>query len=166
MLFLGIAALSLFIRLLPLGEMPVRFPAPDAVLALTMAWVVRRPDFLPALAIVAVFLLEDLLLSRPPGLWALMVLAGTEFLRARNAMLRGLGFWMEYLLVAAVMLAMLLAYRLILAIVMVPPPPLGLSFLQFLGTVAVYPVVVAVSHFLLGVRKPATGEVDSLGQRL
>ncbi len=165
-LFLALAFVSLFIRLLPLGERGWLFPAPDVVLCLALAWVVRRPDYLPALAIAAVFFLEDLLLMRPPGLWAMLVLLGSEFLRRRAATLRGLNFWFEYLLVAGVMLTMFLANRLILAIVMIPQPSFGLSFAQFLATVFAYPAVVALSHFVFKVRKPATGEVDALGQKL
>lgn len=165
-LFAGFAALSFFVRLLPLGGESPTLPAPDLLLCVTLAWVVRRPDYLPAVLIGAVFVLEDLLLMRPPGLWALLVLLGTEFLRNRNALIRGLNFWFEFAMVAGTLTAMFLANRLILAIVMVPQVPLGLSFMQFLGTLACYPLVVAVSHYLLRVRKPATGEVDALGQKL
>lgn len=182
LVFLGTAAVLTFFRLLPIGVygtaqgietegMPngswlSNFPLPDIMLCLTLAWVIRRPDMLPAPVIVGYFLLEDLLLMRPPGLWALIVLLTTEFLRARNEQLRGYGFWLEYLLVILLLLFMFLANRAILAIVMVPQAPLGLSLQFFLGTVVAYPVIVALSHFAFGLRKPATGEVDSLGQKL
>ncbi|PZX48088.1 rod shape-determining protein MreD [Roseinatronobacter thiooxidans] len=185
-LFLGLAALMTFYRLLPLGSYGLsqdmagqdviagsdagftlaNLPAPDFLLCLTLAWVVRRPDLLPAPVIVGYFFIEDILLLRPPGLWALIILMASEYLRSRTEQLRGYGFWLEYLLVAGLLLVMFLANRAMLAIVMVPQVPLGLSLAQFLGTVAVYPVVVAVSHFVFGLRKPATGEVDALGQRL
>ena len=184
-LFLGLAALVTFSRLLPLGTYgfaqdalgpdaseAVRvwslsaWPKPDILLCLALAWVVRRPDMLPAPVIVAYFFLEDILLLRPPGLWALIVLTATEFLRARTDRLRGSGFWLEYLIVIALMLAMFLANRAILAIVMMPQAPLDLSLALFVGTVLAYPVIVALSHFVFGLRKPATGEVDALGQRL
>jgi rod shape-determining protein MreD len=185
-LFLGLAALMTFYRLLPLGIYGIsqdmtgqdllpgadigfslaNLPAPDFLLCLTLAWVVRRPDLLPAPVIVGYFFIEDILLLRPPGLWALIILTGSEFLRTRTEQLRGYGFWLEYLLVFGLMLAMFVANRAILAIVMVPQVPLGLSLAQFLVTVVAYPVVVALSHFVFGLRKPATGEVDALGQKL
>jgi rod shape-determining protein MreD len=185
-LFLGLAAFMTFYRLLPLGSYGLsqdvagqdviaggeagftlaNLPAPDFLLCLTLAWVVRRPDLLPAPVIVGYFFIEDILLLRPPGLWALIILIGSEYLRSRTEQLRGYGFWLEYLLVAGLLLVMFLANRAMLAIVMVPQVPLGLSLAQFLGTVAAYPVVVAVSHFVFGLRKPATGEVDALGQKL
>jgi rod shape-determining protein MreD len=49
---------------------------------------------------------------------------------------------------------------------MLPQPALGLSLAQFVGTVAIYPLVAAALHYGLGLRKPATGEVDELGQKL
>ncbi len=178
-LFLGLAAALMFLRLLPLaglgnpdaapgagGPGAAGWPLPDVMLALTMAWIVRRPDLLPAPVIALWVFAEDLLTLRPPGLWALIVLAATEFLRSRAATLRGLVFWLEYAVIAGVMLAMFLLNRAVLAIVMVPQPAFGLSLLQFLGTILAYPLAAAALHYGLGLRKPATGEVDDLGQKL
>lgn len=168
-----------FFRLLPLqglgnpdlapgqtGLTSSTWPAPDIMLVITLAWVVRRPDLLPTWLVVGYFFFEDILLLRPPGLWALLVLGATEFLRQRNQSLRGLVFWLEYPLIVALILGMFVLNRMILGIVMVPQAPLGLSLAQFVGTVALYPVAVAFLHFVLGLRKPATGEVDNLGQKL
>lgn len=163
-LLLGLAVASLFLRLLPLGVAPVGLPGPDLLLCLVFAWVLRRPEYVPALLVAAIFLLEDLILLRPPGLWALIVLLGTEFLRQRQPLMRELTFPMEWAMVSAVMLTMMLAERLTLAMTMVPTPSLRLSVVQLLMTVIAYPLVVLASHFLLRVRKPATGEVDALGR--
>lgn len=178
-LFIGVGLLVWLFRVLPLqglgdpttapgdtGLSWANWPAPDLMLALTLAWVVRRPDLLPAPLIALYFFVEDILMLRPPGLWALIVLMATEFLRRRNPTLRGLTLWLEYALIAALMLGMFLLNRMVLGIVMVPQAPLGLSLAVFLGTVAIYPVVVTVLHFGLDLRKPATGEVDELGQKL
>lgn len=177
--FLSIGLLLWMFRVLPLqglgdpstvpGETGLAWaswPAPDVMLVLTIAWVVRRPDLLPAPIIALYFFLEDMLMLRPPGLWALIVLGATEFLRRRNPTLRGLTFWLELALIVPLLLGMFLLNRMVLAIVMVPQVPLGLSLLQFVGTVALYPVIVLCLHYGLGLRKPATGEVDELGQKL
>ena len=87
-LFLAIAVVLLFLRLLPLGQSAGAFPGPDLLLCLIMAWVVRRPDYLPLAMIVIVMLMEDLLLMRPPGLWTALVVLATEFLRSRVALTR------------------------------------------------------------------------------
>lgn len=165
-IFAGLAVVSVFWRMLPLPGAAVSLPGPDLLLCLVLAWVLRRPDYMPALLVAAVFLIEDLLLMRPPGLWALIVLGGAEFLRARQPLMRELPFLLEWAMVGAVIVAMWMAERLVLGIVMVPQPALGGSLVQLAATLAAYPPVVLASHVALRVRKPATGEVDALGRRL
>jgi rod shape-determining protein MreD len=177
--FLGLGLVLWLFRVLPLqglgdpsttpgdtGLSWANWPAPDIMLALTLAWIVRRPDMLPAPLVALYFFLEDILMLRPPGLWALIVLGATEFLRRRNPTLRGLTFWVEYALIVPLVLGMFVLNRIVLGIVMVPQVPLGLSLAQFVGTVAIYPFVVICLHYGMGLRKPATGEVDELGQKL
>jgi rod shape-determining protein MreD len=165
-LWLLIAAVGLFARLLPLNLAVPGWPGPDLLLVLTMGWVLRRPGHLPAPAIGLVWFVEDLLMLRPPGLWALLVLAGTEFLRRRHAMVREIGLLLEWGIVAGVLVAMTLGNRLILAIVMVPQEPLDLSLVKLVFTVGMYPLAVLMLHVVLRVRKPATGELDELGRKL
>ncbi|WP_417599668.1 rod shape-determining protein MreD [Pararhodobacter oceanensis] len=165
-LFLLIAALSILARILPLSVASDAWPRPDILMALTMAWVLRRPVHVPALAIVLVFLAEDLFLMRPPGLWALLMLVGTEFLRRRQPVVRDMNLLLEWGLVASVMVTLFVANRLGLMIVMTPRPPLDLSLLTLVFTMAAYPLVVLVLQGLLRVRKPATGEVDERGHRI
>ena len=165
-LYLVIASASILSRILPLGVLEGGWPLPNLLLLLTMAWVLRRPAHLPALAIVLVFLAEDLFLMRPPGLWALAVLLGSEFLRRRQSVVRELNLMLEWAMVAGVLTAMVLGTRLVRAIVMLPNDPLHLSFLALAVTILSYPLVVWVLQGVLRVRKPATGEVDELGRRL
>lgn len=164
--YLAIAVVIFFLRLLPVGSAPDVWPMPDILLCLTLAWVTRRPDQLPVLLVVAIYLVEDLLLMRPPGLWCAMVVLGTEFLRGRAALTRELGFAMEWLMVSAVMVVMLLANRAILGIAFLPQPSFAQAVVQTLGTILCYPVIVGLSQILLHLRKPATGEVDEMGRPL
>ncbi len=166
LLYLLIFAVVLFLRLLPLDTGGRPWPMPDLVLALTIAWVLRRPAHLPAPLIGLAYLAEDLFTLRPPGLWALIVLGATEFLRRRQAVAREITLTLEWALVAGVLLAMTLLYRLVLAIVMVAPPPLDLSLMGLGLTILSYPLVVLVLHFVLRIRKPAPGELDELGRRM
>lgn len=165
-LWLLIAALSILARLLPLSVAPESWPGPDLLLALTLAWVLRRPSHLPVAMIALVFFAEDLFLSRPPGLWALVVVIGTEVLRRRQSVVREMNLLLEWATVAVVLVAMTVGYRIGLAIVMTPREPLDLSLIRLAVTVLFYPVVVGVLQYFLQVRKPATGEVDQLGRRL
>lgn len=165
----GFAAISLAVvaaSLLPLGDGTSDLPGPDLPVVLVLAWVLRRPDFVPAALVAAVMLLSDFLQMRPPGLWAAIVVLGVEFLRSREATLRDLPFFGEWALASLVLFAMTLLHWLLLALFLVPHPGLGLLLLQYLATVAAYPVVVLASRHLLGLRKTAPGEVDALGHRL
>lgn len=165
-LFLGLALLLLFLRLLPLGDTGGRFPGPDILLCLIMAWVMRRPDHLPLWMIVLVVLIEDLVLMRPPGLWTALVVLASEFIRSRAALTRELSFVVEWLLVSGLMIGMLLVYRIVFAIALLPQPPFGYSVVQILWSVLAYPVVVGLSRLALDLHKPATGETDDFGRRL
>ena len=166
LVFLGLAALFLFLKLLPLGSIAGEWPGPDILLCLIFAWVVRRPDFLPVPLIAAVLILEDLLLMRPPGLWTALVILATEFIRSRAALTRELGFLTEWLLVAGMMVALLVSYRVAFALAFLPQPGLGFALVQTVWSILCYPVVVAASRLAFDLRKPATGEVDAYGRRL
>ncbi|WP_376871074.1 rod shape-determining protein MreD [Albirhodobacter sp. R86504] len=165
-LFVAIAAVVLLIRLLPISPASAGFAGPDITLALILAWVLRRPEYVPAALILLVVVTEDLLFQRPPGLWPLIVLATTESLRKREDGFRALPFAFEFGLVTLTLLAMLAVQRVVLFVTVVPQPPLGAELLHMLYTLAIYPVVVVASALFLGLKRPAPGQVDELGHRL
>jgi rod shape-determining protein MreD len=165
-LFVAASLMIVFILLLPLDLSAGRLPGPDLLICLTYAWVLRRPNYVPVVLIAVVFLATDLLFMRPPGLLAGLVVMGSEFLRGRESASRELPFLLEWAMVGGVLIAITLANRLFLMIVMVDQPALGLVLLQFLTTLLAYPFVVITSRYGLGLRKIAPGEVDSLGHRL
>lgn len=90
-------ALLLFLRLLPLSSGMVGWPGPDIAVCLVFAWVLRRPDQLAAPVIVAAFLVEDIFLLRPLGLWTALVLIATEAARLREHRWREQAFMIEWL---------------------------------------------------------------------
>ncbi|WP_272004918.1 rod shape-determining protein MreD [Roseovarius sp. ZX-A-9] len=157
-LFVVLCLIVIFWRLLPLDTLPRGWAGPDLILALSCAWVLRRPEFAPALLIAAMVLLADLLFQRPPGLWAALALMGTEALKARAPGLRDQGFGPEWLTVSIVLVILTLAERLTLAVLLVDQAPLGLSLMQVIATIAIYPLVVMTSFVLLGLRKIKPGE--------
>lgn len=157
-LFAGLAAALMFLQLLPLSTVAGGLPGPDLLVCLAIAWVLRRPEYVPALLIAVVFLMQDLLVMRPPGPWAATVLLGCEVLRRRPLPARDVPFVLEWGIVGATLLAMVLAYRLALALAMVPQPGLGLMLVQLVMTVSVYPAVVFVTQFVFRIRKTAPGE--------
>ncbi|MFT7058067.1 MAG: rod shape-determining protein MreD [Pseudorhodobacter sp.] len=160
LMFVGLALILLFLRLLPLGGEVGHWPGPDFLLCLMLAWVTQRPDHLPIWLIAIVVVAEDLILMRPPGLWTALVILATEFLRSRSALTRELGFATEWLLIAGVMLAMLLTYRLVFIVAFLDQPGFGYAFAQTIGSILMYPVVVGLLRFAINLRKPSMGEVD------
>lgn len=166
LLFVAIALFLLFVRLLPLPRDAGNLPGPDILLCLIFAWTMRRPDYLPALLIAAVVLLEDMVLLRPPGLWAGLVVVASEFVRSRVALTRELNFGVEWLLVAGLMVGLLLAYRTAFALFLLPQANFGYALVQVIVSVLCYPLVVFVSRYGLDLHKPATGETDAYGRPL
>ena len=164
--FIAVAGAIVFFQLLPLNLEPVRWPAPDLLLAATLAWVARRPSLAPFPVVAAIFLLTDLLFQRPPGLYAALVLVATEMLRARRGQLRNMPFALEWGTVALFIAGITLANRIVHFAVMMPQATLGLTLIQMLMTILSYPLVAGVARLAFGVSRPAPGQVDSLGHRL
>lgn len=164
--FTAIAALVFMIRMLPLGTEAGSWPGPDLLLCLILAWVMRRPDYLPAPLLALVLLAEDLLLMRPPGLWAALVLIASEFLRSRAALTRELTFPFEWLLISGLMLALRFAERTIGALAFLPQPALADQMLQTAMSILFYPLAVGFCWLVLDLRKPAPGELDAFGRRM
>ncbi|WP_339108042.1 rod shape-determining protein MreD [Thioclava sp. GXIMD4216] len=162
-LFLVIASAIIFIRLLPVSPTYHGIPGPDLTLAFALAWVQRRPDYVPALLIIAVFFVQDLVFWRVPGLWTLIVLLATEWLRKRELRLREMPFAVEIAMTAVILVAMVLLERLVMTVLMLDQPPLGRVLLQALTTLIAYPVVIGLSRLAFGLKRAVPGEVDDLG---
>jgi len=164
-LYAGLCLVIVYLHLLPLDTVPRGWAGPDIVLALTFAWVLRRPEYVPPLLIAMVLLLCDLLFHRPPGLWAALVLIASQTLRGQTRELRDMTFSVEWFSVATTLVAITIAYRVTLAILLIDQAPLGLSLMQMVMTLVAYPLVVIVSQALFGVRRLAPGDVDPMGGR-
>ncbi|MEL6641031.1 MAG: rod shape-determining protein MreD [Pseudomonadota bacterium] len=164
--FAALACVIIFLYLLPLDTRPDIWPVPDFLLLIAVVWTARRPDYAPVAIIAGLFLLADLLFQRPPGLWAGLVVILTELLRRRARQIRNMPLMLEWLFVTVGIIGITLAYRIALAIVVMPQAPLRLTVIQLTMTILVYPVIVGMAHLLFGVSRPAPGQTDSLGHRL
>jgi|AntRauTorckE6833_2_1112554.scaffolds.fasta_scaffold27700_2 rod shape-determining protein MreD len=165
-LYAGLSAAIVFWLLLPISTIPQGWAGPDLFLALTFAFAARRPDYVPIFLVAALALGMDLLLQRPPGLWAAVTVLGVETLRNRAPALRDLTFLSEWAAVSSTLVVMTLTYRVILTVFVVDQAPLGLSLMQLAATLLVYPLVALVAHGLLGVRKRAPGDLDPARGRI
>lgn len=151
--YLGLALGIVFFHLLPLDTQPRRWAPPDLLIALTFTFAARRPDFVPALSVAGVMLVADLMLQRPPGLLAMLVLLGVEYLRPRDPEAGDSGLAAEWVAAAVVILAVLLGNRLVLWMMAVDQAPLSLTVIQALATVLCYPVVALTCQQLLGLTR-------------
>lgn len=164
LIYFGVAIVFLFFALLPFGAGEGGLPGPDLMLCLTFAWILRRPDYVPLWLMVPVFLLDDVLLMRPLGLWTLVVLLAAEYLRRRVDHSESQTFGAEVVLGAGCIAATFIANHVILSLLLAETPPVAGQTLQALVTIAFYPVTALFSQ-LIGVRRLAPGELDTLGTR-
>lgn len=164
--YLALAFIILFAHLLPLETTPQRFAGPDLLVALTFAWALRRPNYVPMFLIALVMLLADLLLQRPPGLWAALMLLSAEWLKSRDRTLRENTFVAEWITVAYTLFLATLLYRATLGLLIVSPGALSLSFMQFGMTMLAYPVVAGASFLLFGSRQGTQAKFEQMGRRI
>lgn len=165
-IYLGLSLGILLLELLPLQTQPRSFAGPDMILLLTVAFALRRPEYVPPAVVAIALVLADLLLQRPPGLMAGLTVIITETLRGRSEGLRTLPFSVEWLTAAAGILAIMIGYRFVLALFVIPQAPMLLSLTQMLSTIIAYPLIVLGCVALFGMRRVAPGEVDNLGHRI
>ena len=152
-MYLGLGLGVIFFRILPLDTGTPGLPGPDIILAVTLAWVLRQPAAVPITAILFLFLLGDFLLQRPVGLWTLLTLLTVMALQSRRSTLAEAPFLVEMAIVSGVILAMIVAERVTLWVLLTDQPSLGLVLMEGLATIVIYPIVVFVSKFLLGMTK-------------
>ena len=164
--FIAIGALLLVQALIPLDLTANRIPGPDVMYCVTMAYIVRRPQFAPLWAIVGVFFLRDVLSMAPLGIWTLLILASTELVRANLQAFREYFFGLEWLWITAIFGAMLLVQQIILSITLSFTPNFVDLLLQFLFTAALYPVIVAAMKYGFRIDRPAAGKTDARGHKL
>lgn len=162
--YFGVMGMLAIFSLLPSHIGPDGMPGPDLLVGVTFAWVMRRPHFVPTVLVASAFLLADLLFMRPPGLWTALVVLAVEFLRTREASSREQPFLVEWAIVSGVLLGITLANRLVLMVFLVNQSGLGLTLLQYLVTILIYPVIVVLSRLLFGVARMTPGETDARGK--
>lgn len=151
-LYPAVCLVLMALRLMPHHLSPGGWPSPDLILCVTFAWVLRRPDLVPVVAVMLIGLCADLLYQRPPGVMAALMLASSELLRSRGRLSRPLLAIMEWGLIAILVFTMALAHWAIMGLTLVPHAPLRYEFWQAAVTVLSYPAVVWLTRHV-GIRK-------------
>ncbi|MEL6609038.1 MAG: rod shape-determining protein MreD [Pseudomonadota bacterium] len=162
--YVAFAMVILLAHLVPLETTPRSLIAPDILLAMTLAWATLRPEALLIVVVGVMFLLADLLLQRPPGLWPALVIIAVEILRARSDDLRDAGFFAEWAWVSVVIVTLFVA-NMILSVILLPYElSEGLQLLQMAFTLLVYPLAAGLLRLMFGTQRTATGTVDGRGR--
>ena len=150
---LGLAAV--YAALLPIAP-GSGAATPDLLYCLVFAWIVRAPRGAPVLVVLALGLFADLMLSRPPGLGALGLLAVSELVRGARGAPRDWAFLREWLFAALAFALMIGAMTLLLALSLAAPPSLGALLWHVVATIVAYPFVAGLVGWLLGGRRGPT----------
>jgi len=165
-LFLVVVLALIFARLLPLNTSAGRLPGPEWTVCIVFALMMRRPDYLPLWLLAGVVLLEDIMLMRPIGLWSALVVLAAEVIRTRSVLMRELSFVMEWAVTSALMLVMLLIYRIVFALTLLPQVSLGFALVGLIWSIIAYPAVVLISRYVLDLQKPSLGQLDAYGRKI
>ncbi len=153
-LFLVFGMVSIGVPMIPLGLSAGSLPFPDLLFAFMIAWIIRQPETAPLISVVFLALLGDALLMRPLGLWALMLLAGTELVRWRQRAFGEAPFLLEWVSVAVLFVVLLVMQNFLLLVSFAHMHGFTTLAGHAVRTIAIYPLVVAGLHWGLHIRVP------------
>lgn len=159
--FVILAVLLTFGELLPLNTLPITWVMPDVLLCLTFACCIRRPKYVPMIIIAAVFLFQDLLLNRPPGLFAALALMSAEWLKRRSRRAEDFPFVSEYASVLLALIVIFLGFRWAHGLALLPMPQAFLTLSELLSTALLYPIIALLAQAVLKIRRPGIGDIDA-----
>jgi len=144
--------LAILAEAAPLGLAPTAQPSPDLLFGIIAYWAARRPDATPILLVATLGLLRDLLTDVPVGAGALTLTLASEFLRAQSGRLARTIYPFEWLIIAGVAAAMLLAQWAMVLVTLAQPPYLSYLAMQWIYTVSLIPVIALILRWLFGIR--------------
>ncbi len=165
LLFAAFALLAIAIPLLPLGFLASRLAMPDLFFALTIAWVVRSPKTAPLVLVALLAILADAVLSRPVGLWALLILILSELTRMNDRLIRDTGFIAEWLYFGAILTIMVILQNTVLFLTFAGAYPFNRLVQIVMLSMFWYPFIAGFLHYILRVRGPVSRNLpDRLGK--
>ncbi len=122
---------------------------PDLVYCITIAWLIRAPMHVPPWLLVGVFLLRDILLGLPPGLWTAMILLTGLIIILSYEWLRSHIYLIQWILVAGLYLCALIAMQSVLLITRLPVPTSENLVRSFVMTALAYPLASALIALII-----------------
>jgi len=162
-LYVAFVIVVLFLNLTPLNLLPGRYALPDLILIGTLAIIIRRAAYIPYWLAGSVFLIADILLSRPMGLWAMISLIAVEVIRANRMSFRDMFFATEWAVLGLMLFAMYMIQQFVLIFSLSTAFPLGGVIWQIGMAIVAYPIIVLIITKLFGIKKPTTADGSLLG---
>lgn len=138
--YVGVSIVILMVQIMPLGPTIANISGPDVLVAMTLAWVWRRPEMLPIGVIALVSLMFDLILMRPPGLGTALLIVAVEMLRARAFIPGEPSVAIEWFNGAVVIIGLLFVMTLVKTLLFLETGGMALTLSQMALTVAIYPI--------------------------
>jgi rod shape-determining protein MreD len=134
-----LSLIASFLIALPIRIFGLQAPEPVFALVPAFAWAMIRPSVLPAIALVALGLGQDLLWGTPLGFWALCLLSAYGLIFLVRVILSGQDFWILWRWYAGAC-AMALAVGVLLTFLRAGQAPslIGVG-LQFAVTAVLFP---------------------------
>ena len=164
-LFVSLALFAILAAILPLGLYADALIMPDILMAMTFAWVIRRPETAPYVLVFLMALFADVMLMRPLGLWAMLTLLTAEFARSQRKPLREQMFVMEWVIFGFVFAIAVGASMMMLKLTFTPGPSVDLMLNHMVSTILIYPPVAGILHFVFRIRAPRdAARPDRLGR--
>lgn len=164
--YIALGILILLQTLIPLDLNANHIPGPDILYTLTIAYIIRRPEYVPLWSLVFVFFMRDVLTMAPLGLGTLAMVAASELVRNNLQAFREYFFSIEWLWVSVIFAGMLVLQKVLLTLSISSSPSFVDMLIELLFTMLAYPVTVALMRYGFGIERPAAGKTDAWGHRI
>ncbi|MDR6264444.1 MULTISPECIES: hypothetical protein [Rhodobacterales] len=164
--YLGIGLLLVLWSIVPFDLTAGSWPRPDIFYCITIAYVVRKPEWAPVWAVFFVFFMRDVLTLAPLGLFTLLIVLGSEVVRGNIQAFREYSFGLEWLWMGAIFTAITIVQQILLLLMLAQTPRFVEQIYLIVFTIMAYPVIVGAMKYGFGFTRPRPGELDAWGKRL
>ena len=149
-LLAALGLIAIFVEAAPVDLSATALPSPDLLLCVVAFWALRRPGSTPALLVFLLGICRDLLTDAPLGAGALSLVITAEVFKEYRGWIAQRPFVVEWLAVAAAVLAGLLLQWGLVTVTLGHPPYVAQLAILALFTVLAYPGLALVLR--LGLR--------------
>ena len=122
---------------------------PDLLTCLIFAILINRPKLFPPHMVLLIYILSDIILMKPIGLYCALIFIAAELIRRFNQFIRKESFLIHWLIFLSCLAAVQVLNISVHKLFFMPYPNLVLLVKQFILTIAFYPLFDLPFKFLL-----------------